>query len=90
MKKSLQTGKVKWQYLASPNHYLRFFPTAVTPKQFLTFREVGSNAQTQAIALDRQTGKLLWSFAPYSDRPQLRLFAETEDDRFLMLDVIPR
>jgi outer membrane protein assembly factor BamB len=91
---STQTGQLKWKYLASPDNYSMFFPSALSPKQFLTFRkvEVGNDAQTQAIALDRQTGKLLWSFAPYTT-PYMTTSPQrvaTEGDRFFMLDLIPR
>ncbi|MBW4692139.1 MAG: PQQ-binding-like beta-propeller repeat protein [Lyngbya sp. HA4199-MV5] len=93
---SAQTGDVKWQARISPNRYSDNLPAAVNAHQYLTFRNVlkSNVSQTQAIALDRQTGKLLWTFplfdpeARYVDTWQSIVAAE--GDRFFTLDVLPR
>ncbi|MBC7970995.1 MAG: hypothetical protein H7Z11_12895, partial [Verrucomicrobia bacterium] len=51
-------------------------------------------SQTQAIALDRQTGKILWAFPLYDEKARYVGTAGSvvaaEGDRFFMLDVLPR
>lgn len=91
---SAQTGQIKWQYQASPNLYSEFLPNVVSPEQFLTFRKVtsGNSRQTQAIALNRQTGKLLWSFALDDDRyvDKFRAIVASDRNRLFILDFMPR
>ncbi|MBW4472285.1 MAG: PQQ-like beta-propeller repeat protein [Stenomitos rutilans HA7619-LM2] len=91
-----QTGQVKWQTQISPDRYSYNLPNAVSAQQYFTFRLVGTadKRQTQAIALDRQTGKLLWAFslfdpeAKYVDTFQSVVAAE--GDRFFFLDSLSR
>jgi outer membrane protein assembly factor BamB len=92
---STQTGNVKWRtQVRLASSLLSPFPnSAVSTQHFFTFRQiqVGRSVQTQAIALNRQTGKLLWSFPVTSDRyvynPQQ--VVATEGDRFYFLDLVP-
>jgi len=71
-------------------------PAAVSAQQYLTFRNVvrAKVKQTQAIALDRQTGKLLWAFPLYDEEARnvdsYWSAVAAEGDRFLMLDSLPR
>jgi polyvinyl alcohol dehydrogenase (cytochrome) len=93
---STQTGNVKWQTQTSfaSNLFPPLQNSAVSAQQLLTFRQIktGQSIQTQAIGLDRQTGKLLWSFplssARYVYNP--RQVVATEGDRFFFLDLVPR
>lgn len=93
---SAQTGELKWQTQVSPNYYSRNLPNAVSAQQYLTFRIVGTAKakQTQAIALDRQTGKMLWAFPLHDDEARYvdswQSVVATDGDRFFMLDVLPR
>jgi hypothetical protein len=65
-------------------------------RQYLTFRRVkkANVWQTQAVALDRQTGKLLWTFPLFDDEAQyvntFRSIVAAESDRFFTLDLLPR
>jgi outer membrane protein assembly factor BamB len=93
---STQTGNVKWrtQVGLASSSLTQVQNSAVSAQQFLTFRQIqtSQSVQTQAIALDRQTGKLLWSFPLTSDRyvDQLRQVVAAEGDRFFFLDFVPR
>ncbi|MGG6263978.1 PQQ-binding-like beta-propeller repeat protein [Leptolyngbya sp. AN03gr2] len=90
---SAQTGQIQWQTLVSPNQHSAEVPGAIADRQFLTFRRVQS--QLQAIALDRQTGKLLWSKALFSsqDLPYMDSFratVATDQDKVFVLDAVPQ
>ena len=93
---SIQTGAVKWQTQLSTDSYYRNSRATVTDRQYLTFRKVSqANArQNQAVALDRQTGKLLWAFPLFDDEaPYFSNFnsiVAAEGDRFFTLDLLPR
>ena len=91
---SAQTGQMQWQSLVSPNRHSRDLPSAISARQLLTFRQVGQGdrQQTQAIALDRQTGKLLWTVALFDDRyvNTFRSVVATDQDQFFVLDAIPQ
>ncbi|WP_373540875.1 PQQ-binding-like beta-propeller repeat protein [Chamaesiphon sp.] len=92
---SLQTGAVKWQTQLSTEGDYRDLPATVTDRQYLTFRRVKANTwQTQAVALDRQTGKLLWAFPLFDDEAgyvnTFRSIVAAEGDRFFTLDRLPR
>jgi len=93
---SAQTGQVKWQTQISPDRYSDNLPSAVSAQQYLTFRYVLKTkvGQKQAIALDRQTGKILWAFPLYDEKARYVGAAGSvvaaEGDRFFMLDVLPR
>lgn len=93
---SAQTGQVQWQTQISPDRYSDDLSNTVSAQQYLTFRIVAKAEaeQTQAIALDRQTGKVLWVFplfdpeAKYVDTWQSIVAAE--GNHFFTLDVLPR
>jgi outer membrane protein assembly factor BamB len=91
---SIQTGAVKWQTQLSSGSS-DDLPATVGNRQYLAIRRV-SQANTQplqTVALDRQTGKLLWAF-PLFDRTgtvdTFRSIVAAEGDRFFTLDRIPR
>lgn len=99
---SAETGQIQWQSLISPNRHSRDLPSAISARQLLTFRQVrqGDREQTQAIAIDRQTGKLLWTVALFDDRyvNAFRSIVATGRDsastdlsvQFFVLDAIPQ
>jgi outer membrane protein assembly factor BamB len=92
---SIQTGAVKWQTQLSNRGYYRDLPATVTDRQYLTFRRVKANTwQTQAVALDRQTGKLLWAVPLFDDEAgyvnTFRSIVAAQGDRFFTLDRLPR
>lgn len=91
---SAEMGQLQWQSLVSPNRHSRNLPSAISARQLLTFRQVGQGdqQQIQAIALDRQTGKLLWTKALFDDRyvNTFRSIAATDPKEFFVLDAIPR
>jgi outer membrane protein assembly factor BamB len=92
---SIQTGAVKWQTQLSTRGYHRELPATVTDRQYLSFRRVKANAwQTQAVAIDRQTGKLLWAFPLFDDEAvyvnTFRSIVAAQGDRFFTLDRLPR
>ncbi|MCU0552436.1 MAG: PQQ-binding-like beta-propeller repeat protein [Leptolyngbya sp. Prado105] len=94
---SARTGQIQWETLVSPDNHSDTAPSAIASRQFLTFRRVsGANeSQLQAIALDRQTGKLLWSKAffnsqdlPYMD--SFRATIATDQNKVFVLDAVPQ
>jgi outer membrane protein assembly factor BamB len=93
---STQTGAIRWQRQLSANRSIEDLPSAITDRQYLTFRRVAdaNTAQIQVVALDRQTGKLLWAFPLFDDDYSgLRFFRSivaAEGDRFFTLDRLPR
>lgn len=93
---SAQTGQVKWQTQISPDRYSDDLPAVVSAQQYLTFRYVLKTkvGQTQAIALDRQTGKILWAFPLYDEKARyvdtFGSVVAAEGDLSFMLDVLPR
>lgn len=90
---STRTGQTQWQTLVSPNRFSEETPSAIAPRQFLTFRRVsGANqSQLQAIALDRLSGKLLWSKALFGDRmDQFRSQVATDQDKMFVFDSVPQ
>jgi outer membrane protein assembly factor BamB len=97
---STQTGAAKWQTQLSTDRLrsrsMSDLPTAMTDRQYLTFRKVtkAKARQTQAVALDRHTGKLLWAFPQFDDEARyvntFRSIVAAEGDRFFTLDRLPR
>ncbi len=90
---STQTGVVKWQTQLSDEFLMSYSPAAMNDRQYLTFRRIKQAAaiQTQAVAIDRQTGKLLWAF-PMFDREAVdswRATVAAQGDRFFYLDRLP-
>lgn len=90
---SAQTGQTQWQSLMSSNWHSADVPMTISAGQLLMLRQAkqGNRYQTQAIALDRQTGKLLWTVALFERRDLFfRSRLATDRDRFFVLDAIPR
>ncbi|MBW4549594.1 MAG: PQQ-binding-like beta-propeller repeat protein [Aphanocapsa sp. GSE-SYN-MK-11-07L] len=67
---SAQTGQVQWQTLLSLAQHSRDAPMTIRTGQLLMLDNVnqGKRTQTQVIALDRGTGKILWRFPLPSNR----------------------
>ncbi|GAP95522.1 outer membrane protein assembly factor BamB family protein [Leptolyngbya sp. NIES-2104] len=91
---SAKTGQIQWQTLVSPNGYSDKIPVAIAPRQLLTFRNVSQSnqSQTQVIALDRQTGRLLWS-VPLFDAQYMNAFraiVTVDQEKVFILDVLPQ
>lgn len=90
---SAQTGQIQWQSLISPNWHSDDVPMTMGARQLLLLRQArqDNRTQTQAIALDRQTGKLLWTVALFEKRALFfRSRLATERDQFFVTDMIPR
>ncbi|PSB48591.1 PQQ-binding-like beta-propeller repeat protein [Chamaesiphon polymorphus] len=93
---STQTGAIRWQtQLSTDDRLTRDFPAAITDRQYLTFRKVTKPkvSQTQVVALDLQTGKLLWAFPLFDDENNLygfRSIVAAEGDRFFARALLTR
>ncbi|MBE9181179.1 PQQ-binding-like beta-propeller repeat protein [Oculatella sp. LEGE 06141] len=91
---SAQTGQTQWQSLISSNWHSRHVPIAISDRQLLTFRQVRQDDrnQIQAVALDRQTGAMLWTVALFDRRyvDTFRSRVAIDGDRVFILDAVPR
>lgn len=90
---STQTGEIRWQTVINPNHHSDDIPIAINERQLLTLRQInqGDTLQTQAIALDRQTGTVLWTHALFDTRARFfRSRLAANGNQFFLMDEIPR
>jgi outer membrane protein assembly factor BamB len=90
---SAATGQVKWKIQTNPSGYSRYLPIMVADNMLLTFRKKSAvRHSTQVLGLDRNTGRLLWSFALFDDQfvDSFRSVVAAEGDRLFVLDKIPR
>jgi outer membrane protein assembly factor BamB len=94
---SIQTGAVKWQTELSTDLSISNLPAALNDQHYLTFRKVEKtdSQQIQAVALDPQTGKLLWAFPLFADEDRYVgtfsiAIVAVEGNRFFTLDRLPR
>jgi outer membrane protein assembly factor BamB len=91
---SIKTGSIRWQTKLSAPSGEDDSPTAMNERQYITFGNVSKTdtRQIQAVALDRQTGKLLWVFPLFDNNMQFRFrdIVAADGDRFFTLDVLSR
>ena len=91
-----QTGQTQWRSLISSDWHSDDTPLAIGTHQLFTLRRArqGSRFQTQAIALDRQTGKILWTVALFEERTERSIFFRSriaaEHDQVFILDNLPQ
>ncbi len=91
---SARTGQTQWETSMSLKSYSEHIPSVIGARQLLTFRRVsqGDRSQTQAIALDRQTGRLLWNVALFNADyvDAFRSQVATDQDKVFVLDALPQ
>ena len=90
---SAATGAVQWQTPISPNRHSADWPMTVGTGQLLMLHTAGrgDKSQDQVVALDRQTGKRLWTVALFGKRDSFfRDRLATDRDRLLITNDIPQ
>jgi outer membrane protein assembly factor BamB len=90
---SAATGEVQWQTPISPNRHSADWPMTVSAGQVLMLHTAGrgDQAQDQVVALDRQTGRRLWTVALFGKRDSFfRTRLATSRDRLLVTDNVPQ
>lgn len=90
---SAATGEVRWQTPINPNRHSEDWHMTISTGQVLLLNSAGqgNKSQDQVVALDRQTGKRLWTVALFGKRDSFfRDRIATNRNRLLITDDIPQ